>query len=93
MTTAFALAVRGRWLAAFHAQPAGWMFFMGVLAAAGLALSTLVSGKVWCFNWYRVSPGWLALAVVGLLLLGWGYKIVAGLLNGSLPAHAWPGAD
>jgi len=93
MTTAFALTVRGRWLAAFHAQPAGWMLCMGVLVATGLALSTLFGGNVWCLNWYRVSPRWAALAVVGLLLFGWGYKIVAGLLDGSLPAHAWPGAD
>lgn len=85
MTTAFAHTVRGQWGAAFHAQPAGLVLCLAVMAAAGLALGVLASGKTWHLNWYRVSPAWVPLAVLGLLLLGWGYKIAAGLLDGSLP--------
>ena len=87
MTTAFAHAVRGEWIRAFNAQPAGWALCVAVMAVAGLALSVLITGKTWRVNWYRVSPVWTTLALVGLLLGGWGYKIVAGLLDGTLPVR------
>ncbi len=82
MTTAFALTVRGRWLSALGAQPAGFALCLAVMAAAGVAAGTVVSGKVWHANWYRLTPGRLALVVLGLLLAGWGYKISRMLTGG-----------
>ena len=87
MTTAFAHAVRGQWIRAFRAQPAGLALCLGVVAAAGLALSVVVSGTAWRVNWYRIPTMWLMVTAIGLLLAGWGYKIVAGLLDGSLPVR------
>jgi len=86
MTTAFAHTVRGRWLIALHTQPAGWLLCVGVMAATGLASSVLITGRSWRLNWYRISPTAVVLVGVGLLLAAWGYKIVAGLLQGTLPA-------
>ena len=88
MTTAFALTVRGRWLAAFDAQPAGWLLCLGSMAMAGLALSVLISGKSWRLNWYRATPRRVCLLVVGLLLAAWGYKI-ARMLTGGAAAAGW----
>ena len=87
MTTAFAYTVRGHWVRAFNAQPAGWVLCVALMAGAGLAVSVVITGKTWRINWYRVSPTWAALVVVGLLLAGWAYKILAGLIGGTLPAR------
>jgi len=86
MTTAFAFGVRGRWLTAIRIQPVGWLLCVATMATAGLALSVLISGKAWHVNWYRISPTRLVLAVVGLLLAGWVYKIVAVVLDRSSSA-------
>lgn len=85
MTTAFAYAVRGRFIAAFSAQPAGLAIALGVMAAFGLSGGTLVTGRVWAVNWYRVTPGRIALVVVLVVLAAWGYKLMLGLLSGALP--------
>jgi hypothetical protein len=87
MTTAFAHTVRGNWITGFNAQPAGWALCVGVMAVAGLAFSVVITGKTWRINWYRVSPTWTVLAVVGLLLGGWAYKILVGLFDGTLPVR------
>ena len=76
MTTAFGHTVRGQWISAFQAQPAGWVLCLGTLLTAGLAVSVVATGKVWRLNWYRITPTRLTLAVAGLLLGGWAYKII-----------------
>ena len=83
MTTAFAYTVRGRWIAAFDAQPAGWVICLGVIVTAGAALTVLLTGKAWHLNWYRATPTRVALIVVGLLMGAWAYKIVRALAVGS----------
>lgn len=85
MTTAFAHTVRGQLASAFLAQPAGFALAMATVAAASLALSTVLTGRVWAVNWYRVSPTWVVLGVVFLVVGGWAYKLVWGLVTGSLP--------
>jgi len=87
MTTAFAHAVRGQLLSSFHAQPAGFLLAVATVLIALRSLDTIVTGKVWKVNWYRVSPGALSLIAAGLLIFGWMYKIMAGLLTGTLPVH------
>jgi hypothetical protein len=77
MTTAFAWAARGRWLAAAKAQPAGCVLALAcvvLLIRAGIALAT---GRTVRVNWYRVRPTWVLLALLGLLTAGWAYKILA----------------
>jgi len=87
MTTAFAYTVRGRFLLAFHAQPAGLVFALATFVCAGVALGVILTGQVWVVNWFRVSSLWVTLVVVGLLVVGWAYKIVVGLASGALPAN------
>lgn len=85
MTTAFAHSLRGELLSAFHAQPAGLALALATVLAASIALSVLVTGKVWAVNWYRVSPTRVALAAVLLVLGAWGYKLAVGVITGTLP--------
>ena len=85
MTTAFAYAVRGELLLAFNAQPAGFALAVATVVAGAISLSVILSGKVWAVNWYRVPPTRVVLAVVLVVLGGWGYKVAFGVLTGSLP--------
>lgn len=85
MTTAFAYTVRGELGAAFSAQPAGFALALMTVIAASLSLSIVITGNVWAVNWYRVSPTRVMLGAVLLVLAGWGYKVVAGLVSGTLP--------
>jgi hypothetical protein len=85
MTTSWAYMTRGAWLSAFHAQPAGLALGLAAFGAAGLALSVLVTGKVWLVNAFRVRP-WRVMAVgLSVLLGGWAYKIATGVMAGTLP--------
>ena len=85
MTTAFAHAVRGQLVSAFHAQPAGLALAVGTVVAASLALSTVLTKRVWAVNWYRVSPTWVVLGAVFLIIGGWVYKLASGIVLGTLP--------
>ena len=85
MTTAFAYVVRGELVSAFDAQPAGFALALATVLAASLSLGTLFTGRVWAVNWYRVSPAWVVVGAVLLVLGGWGYKLVAGVMSGALP--------
>jgi hypothetical protein len=85
MTTAFAHTVRGQWPAAFHAQPAGFLLALATILAVVLSVTTVVSGKTWVVNWYRLRPGRTAIAIISVFAVAWVYKIVAGLITGTLP--------
>ena len=85
MTTAFACVVRGRLADAWCAQPAGLVMALATILAAAVSLGVLLTGRVWVVNWYRVSPTWVALAVVLLVMGGWAYKLAVGLISGTLP--------
>lgn len=85
MTTAFAHAVRGQLIAAFQAQPAGLLTAIATLLAAAVSLGVLVTGKVWLVNWYRVSPARVTLAIIAVVLASWIYKLVVGIMSGTLP--------
>lgn len=85
MTTAFAYAVRGRVVNAFLAQPAG---FLLALATAGCALGAgwvLVTGRMPPIHLPILTPYRLFLGLLVLLVGSWAFKIVLGLLNGTLP--------
>lgn len=87
MTTSFSYTVRGRFGAAFHAQPLGAILAVAAaLFAIGFAAIAL-SGKTWVVNWYRVPPLRVVLGAGLTFILAWGIKIAWGLLDGSLPAR------
>lgn len=82
MTTSFALTMRGRWISAFLVQPFGFLLATAVLAAAVGSIMVLKTGKVWVLNWWRISPWWVVVGFLGLLLLGWGFKMGHVLIFG-----------
>jgi hypothetical protein len=85
MTTAFAHTVRGQWGRAFWVQPAGFALALATIASVGGAGWVLVRGRWPAVNPFWVTPFRLFLALLVLLLGGWGFKLVVGLLDGSLP--------
>ncbi len=85
MTTAFAHTVRGQFVSAFSAQPAGLLLAIGTMAAGILSVFVLLSGYVPSVNWYRVSPAWVVLIVAAVILLGWLYKLTSGPMTGPPP--------
>lgn len=87
MTTAFTYTVRGRWISAFQAQPAGFALAIMTAGAALASLVVLVTGQVWVINWYRISPALVTLLAIAGILLGWIFKLVLGVATGTLPVH------
>ena len=85
MTTAFAHTVRGQWGRAFWVQPAGFVLALATMVCVGGAGWVLVRGRWPVVNLFWVTPFRLFLALLVLLLGGWGFKLVVGLLDGSLP--------
>lgn len=78
MTTAFAHTVRGQWISAFHAQPMGWLLAVAAMVVVGMSVLGFLTGASVGINWYRVSPIGVAVAMVVLCALSWGYKVAIG---------------
>lgn len=76
MTTAFAHAVRGRWISAFHAQPFGWLLAVTSMFGTCVAAVSVVTGRAWVVNWYRIRPTKVVFGILLLCAAGWGYKIM-----------------
>lgn len=85
MTTAFAYTVRGQWLRAILAQPAGFVFALATAGLAGFSGAALLRGR-----WPRTrliprDPQRVFLGLLILLLGAWAFKIVFGLATHTLP--------
>jgi len=87
MTTAFAYTVRGRLFQAFLAQPAGLLLALGTAICALGAIWVLVAGRLPPVRLPILTPYRLFFGLLVLLLGSWIFKIVLGLLNGTLPEH------
>jgi Na+-transporting NADH:ubiquinone oxidoreductase subunit NqrB len=85
MTTAFAYTVRGRWVRAFLAQPAGFLAALATIACTIGAGWALVAGRIPPIRLPIITPYRLFWALLVLLLGAWAFKIVFGLLTGTLP--------
>ncbi len=84
MTTSMAAMARGRVAEAFHAQPFGVVLFAALVAAAVAGAVELGGRNVWA----RERPRWWWVIVAFVLMLaGWGYKALAGYLDGTFPLH------
>lgn len=88
MTTAFSFAVRGQLVRAFWAQPAGLLLAMANLAVAAGAAWTLITGRLPRFvERWDCAPHWLFWGLLLVLLGGWAFKLLFGLMDGSLPVR------
>ena len=87
MTTAFSYSVRGRLISAIQAQPAGFLLAMVTMMTAIASIGVIFTGKVWVVNWYRTSPAIVTIAAIAVILLGWVFKLVMGIMNGSYPVQ------
>ncbi|MEE9296096.1 MAG: DUF2752 domain-containing protein [Phycisphaerae bacterium] len=76
MTTAFAHTVHGQWADAFRSQPMGLLLAVAAIICVGAAGATLVTGRHWRFNWYRISPLKTAVVILLLFAAAWAYKII-----------------
>lgn len=87
MTTAFAHTVRGHFIRAMHAQFAGFLLALGVMAVALLSVVSILTGRRPSMNWYRTRPETLIWWTLALLVAAWAFKIVVGMCDGTLPAR------
>lgn len=76
MTTAFAYAVRGRLLTAMATQPVGALCALGVIVLFVASVRGVWTGESWRINWCRVRPSAIAVSLIAIVLLAWGYKIL-----------------
>lgn len=87
MTTAFSYTMHGQWLRAAEAQPGGFILALLTGIAAVFAAYALLTGRAPPNPARRWSPFLLFSMLMGLLLLGWGWKLFSGLYSGELPAQ------
>ena len=85
MTTAFAYTVRGRFIKALLAQPAGFLLALATIACVAGAAWVVVTGRIAPIRVPMVTPYRLFLGLLIVLLGGWGAKIVLGLAMHTLP--------
>lgn len=76
MTTAFALTVRGRWMAAARVQPAGFMLALISLALVLLSARAVATGRWHLPRWVLEAPMTAAFTLFAIIALAWAYKIV-----------------
>jgi hypothetical protein len=89
MTTAYAYLMNGAPLRAFLVQPAGFVLALFTVFATLYAAVVVVSGISPGARWLqKLSPYWLYFVLLALLLGGWAYKIIVGVLDGTLPMTA-----
>ncbi len=85
MTTAFAHTVRGQWLRAIYAQPAGFLLAVATAATLLVSVFMLIRGRGPVLDWLWFTPYRVFLIMLIFLLGGWGAKVAIGLMDGSLP--------
>lgn len=77
MTTAFAHAANGNFLASFHAQPMGFILAIAVAVTLLVSIQVAITGSRlgWIFTrlWGK-RMGW---AVATMVVVAWGYKVLA----------------
>jgi len=85
MTTAYSLMLHGHPIQAFLAQPAGAVLCLGTVVLLIASVHFAIRGYMVSPNWVRLGPVRTMLCLGFLLLFGWGFKIVHGMLTGAFP--------
>lgn len=87
MTTAFSYTVRGRLIRAFLAQPAGFALALATIVGVVIGLRLALVGRRPRLDRFGITSFRLFLALLVLLVAGWGFKLLTGILSGALPAR------
>ncbi|HKQ46523.1 MAG TPA: DUF2752 domain-containing protein [Phycisphaerae bacterium] len=87
MTTAFAHVMHGHPIAALLAQPTGMLLCLATIAAVAVSIRIALTGRAPTVNWHRFAPVPVALALSFFFIGGWAFKVVHGLLAGTLPVR------
>jgi len=75
MTTAWSNVMHGRFEAALKASVCGTILSLIAAVVGAWCLATAARGR-WSFGALRdTTAGWLALAMIGLILLEWGLRL------------------
>jgi len=85
VTTAFAWGIRGEVGQALLAHPAGLALALVVVVSLVASSAALLTGRGWRLSTGRLPAAWLAALALGLVLGGWGFKLLAGLWTGLYP--------
>lgn len=85
MTTAFAYTVRGRFIKAFLAHPAGLALALATIATGLVSGWIAATSRVPQIHLPFVTAYRLLLLFLILLIGGWGFKVLLGLAEGTLP--------
>jgi hypothetical protein len=88
MTTAFSHTVRGQFVRAFLVQPAGFVLALATGCIAIGSAAALVRGRTPRLPLDRIASHRLFIVLLGVLLFGWAFKIIAGLVTHQFPLHA-----
>ena len=86
MTTSVAAMAHGQIGLALKAQPFGVVLFFALVAAAGLGIAELLTGRDIVMRSLRPRTWWLWAAMAGLLG-GWAIKLAVGIAAGEYPTH------
>ncbi len=88
MTTAFSHTVRGQWIAAFLAQPAGFALALATIAMVFVCIWSVKTGRLPAPLRNDRIVFRLFLTLLILLVAGWAFKLGVGVLDGTLPIRA-----
>lgn len=88
MTTAFSHTVRGSWLSAMYAQPAGFVLALATVAGLLLSARMALTGRLPRALLDDRIVFRLFMALLVLLVVGWAFKLSAGFLDGTLPVRS-----
>ena len=87
MTTAFSHMMHGHPLAAFVSQPAGGLICLATIVTMLVALQIALTGRAPIIYWHRFAPVPVALSLSLFFIGGWAFKVVHGVLAGTLPVR------
>jgi len=85
MTTAFSHTVRGQWLRAFWAQPAGFLLALATIAAGFMSVYCIATGRPPPIRMPFLTPVWILIILLVWFVGGWGFKLAIGFASGTLP--------
>jgi hypothetical protein len=78
MTTCFAHFVRGQWVSAARANPAGVLLALVCAVQIPWCWASAWLGRYWMLDEPDLALVWMAVSLVGVTLLQWGVRLMMG---------------